>query len=190
MKELENRIIKDGQILGDSVIKVDSFLNHRIDAEFTDAMAKEFARLFDGKGINKILTVEAGGIAVASLTALRMRVPLVFAKKSRASNMSAGVYSSRVHSFTRGADFDIVISRQYLGPKDRVLFLDDFLANGAAAKGIIDICLQAGAELAGIGICIEKCFQPGGDMLREMGYHVESLAMIDSIEGGHITFRE
>ncbi len=190
MKLLEERIAKDGKVIGTEVLKVDSFLNHQIDTSMMKAMGAEFARLFANEGITRILTIEASGIAVALMTALEMDLPMVFAKKSKSRNIGDDVYSAPVHSFTYDRDYIITVSRDYLNADDKVLLLDDFLANGEALRGLISLCSQAGATVGGIGICVEKGFQRGGKQIREMGYHVESLAIIDAMDENGITFRE
>ena len=181
MKLLEDRILRDGIVRDGGVLKVDSFLNHQMDVSFFTEMAKEFERLYHDCGVNKILTIEASGIGVACITAQVFGCPLVFAKKSKTINIAGDVWTSRVHSFTHGRDYDIIVSKDYLTSADRVLLIDDFLANGAALHGLIDLCSQAGADVAGAGICIEKAFQPGGDMIRSSGVRVESLARIKSM---------
>ena len=181
LKLLEDRILRDGIVRDGGVLKVDSFLNHQMDVSFFTEMAKEFERLYHDCGVNKILTIEASGIGVACITAQVFGCPLVFAKKSKTINIAGDVWTSRVHSFTHGRDYDIIVSKDYLTSADRVLLIDDFLANGAALRGLIDLCSQAGADVAGAGICIEKAFQPGGDMIRSSGVRVESLARIKSM---------
>ena len=181
LKLLEERIRRDGIVRDGGVLKVDSFLNHQMDVTFFVEMAKEFERLYHDCGINKILTIEASGIGVACITAQVFGCPLVFAKKSKTLNIAGDVWTSRVHSFTHNRDYDIIVSKDYLTSADRVLLIDDFLANGAALRGLIDLCSQAGAEVVGAGICIEKTFQPGGDMIRSRGVRVESLARIKSM---------
>ncbi|MCR5229151.1 MAG: xanthine phosphoribosyltransferase [Solobacterium sp.] len=190
MKLLEERIAKDGKVLGNEILKVDSFLNHQIDPSMMKAMGKEFAKLFAEDGITRILTIEASGIAVAMMTALEMNLPMVFAKKSKSRNIGDDVFSAPVHSFTYDRDYIITVSRDYLSENDRVLLIDDFLANGEALRGLISLCSQAGATIGGIGICVEKGFQRGGKQIREMGYHVESLAIVDAMDENGITFRE
>ena len=180
---LEERIRRDGIVKDRDVLKVDSFLNHQIDVALLSEMAKEFERLYHDCGVNKILTIEASGIGVASVTALEFGCPLVFAKKNKTSNVAAdSVFSSRIHSFTHGRDYEIIVSRKFLTPEDRVLLIDDFLANGEALNGLIDLVEQAGATLVGAGICVEKAFQPGGDRIRSRGIRVESLARIKSMD--------
>ena len=163
------------------VLKVDSFLNHQMDVAFFGEMAKEFERLYHGCGVNKILTIEASGIGVACVTAQCFGCPVVFAKKSKTKNIAGDVWTSKVQSYTHNRLYDTIVSKDFLGPGDRVLLIDDFLANGAALDGLIDIVRQSGATLVGAGICIEKAFQPGGDRLRSMGIRVESLARIRSM---------
>ena len=181
MEMLKERIRKDGVVKGTDVLKVDSFLNHQMDVELFEEMGKEFRRRFDGCGVNKILTIEASGIGIACVAAQFFRCPVVFAKKSKSSNISDDVYVTRVTSFTHGRVNDVIVSKQYLGPEDTVLIIDDFLANGAALEGLMDLVAQAGAKLAGAGIVIEKAFQPGGDRIWANGIRVESLARIKSM---------
>lgn len=188
MKELEHRILADGKIRPGGILKVDSFLNHQIDPQLLFDMAEELKRLYAGEGINKILTVEASGIAIAAMTGYVMHCPLVFAKKSRTRNISEGVWSAEVESFTHGGTNTIVVSREYLGSADRVLIVDDFLATGAALFGLLDVCRQAGASVAGAGIAVEKVFQGGGEKLRAAGLRIESLAKIESMTDDGITF--
>ena len=182
MKLLEERIARDGVVKDGDVLRVDSFLNHQMDVALLSELADEFKRLFSGCGVNKILTIEASGIAIACLVAERFGCPLVFAKKSRTSNIAGGVWSTKVHSFTHQCDNNVIVSKDFLGKGDRVLLIDDFLANGAALDGLIDLVEQSGASLAGAGICIEKAFQPGGDRIRAKGIRVESLARIRSMD--------
>ncbi len=182
MKLLEDRILKDGVVLSGGVLKVDGFLNHRLDVPFFDELAKEFYRLFGNSDVNKILTVEASGIGLACITALRFGCPVVFAKKSRTKNVTGGIYTAPVFSFTHGEPYEIMVSEAYLGPSDRVLIIDDFLAMGEALRGLRKICEDAGAYVVGAGIAIEKAFQPGGKSLRESGLRVESLARIESMD--------
>ena len=191
MKLLEDRILQEGRVYPGNILKVDSFLNHQIDVELVDKLGNEFYMLYKGMGITKILTIESSGIAIACATARLLNVPVVFAKKSQTLNIGKDVYVTRVSSYTHGKDYDVTVSRRYLNDRDKVLLLDDFLAMGNALKGLIEICDQAGAEVAGIGVCIEKGFQPGGADLRKMGYEVLSLAVIESMsDDGDITFRE
>jgi len=191
MELLKERIRKDGVVKGTDVLKVDSFLNHQMDVELFEEIGKEFRRRFEGCGVNKILTIEASGIGIACVAARFFRCPVVFAKKSKSSNISDDVYATRVTSFTHGRVNDVIVSRQYLGPEDTVLIIDDFLANGAALEGLMDLVAQAGAKLAGAGIVIEKAFQPGGDNIRARGVKVESLARVQSMsEEGGIQFAD
>ena len=184
---LEDRIREQGEIIGSDIVKVDMFLNHRIDVDLLCEIGKEFKRLFATENINKILTIEASGIGVACIAAQYFGVPVVFAKKGIHRNVGNDIYTGEVFSFTKNQTTQIGVSKKYITADDRVLIIDDFLANGAAVKGLIGICEQAGATVEGIGICIEKGFQPGGKELREMGYHLESLAIIKSIDVGIIT---
>ena len=190
MELLEKRILEDGVILPGNVVKVGSFLNHQIDVQLLLELGREVQRRFAGERITKLLTVEASGIAIATAFAAVMGVPVVFAKKHASSNLSGGVYSAATHSYTHGTDYTMVVEKAYLSSADRVLIVDDFLANGAAIQSLISIADQAGAEVAGCAIAIEKGFQHGGDELRKAGVRVESLAVIDSIDGGTITFRK
>ena len=190
MKELEERIAAEGRVLPGEVLKVDSSLNHQLDPVMLEHIAREFHRLFADAGITKILTVEASGIAIATMTAYVFGVPAVFAKKNRSRNLDADVYSAVVHSYTYDRDYTIMLSKRYLKASDHVLIVDDFLANGRAVEGMIQLCEQARAEVSGVGICIEKGFQLGGRLLREKGIHLESLAIIASMEDGKITFRK
>ncbi len=191
MKLLEDRIRKDGVVKAGNVLKVDSFLNHQMDVPFFNEMGKEFKRLFEGTPINKILTIEASGIGIAIIAGLHFQVPVVFAKKSRSSNISDQVYHTIIHSYTHNCDSDVVVSKQYLHADDHLLIIDDFLANGCALEGLIDIAHQAGATVEGIGIAVEKGFQSGGDRLRSQGYRVESLAIVERMDpiSGTIEFR-
>ena len=188
MRELEERIRRDGIIEDGDVLKVDSFLNHQMDVELFRAMGKEWARLFSREGVSKILTIEASGIGIACVAALEFGVPVVFAKKSRTRNLSGEVYRTEVASFTHGGVSEVVVSRRFLSPGDRLLLIDDFLANGAALKGLLDLAAQAGAEVVGAGIAVEKAFQPGGAQLRAKGLRVESLARIKRMGPGFIEF--
>lgn len=189
MKALEDKILDEGKVLNGGVLKVGGFLNQRIDAEFIMEMGREIARLYKDSGINKILTIESSGIAIAMAAALELKVPFVFAKKNKSANVGDDVYSSRIHSFTHNNTYDAVVSKEYITKGDKLLIVDDFLARGNALKGLIDIVAQSGAELSGIAIAIEKGFQGGGDELREKGYRIESLALIDNMENGTINFR-
>ena len=189
MKLLEERIRKDGKIKGGDVLKVDSFLNHQMDVALFQEIGKEFYRLFGDCGVTKILTIEASGIGIACVTAQFFACPVIFAKKSKTKNIAGDVYTSKVESFTHGKVYDIIVSKEFLLPGDRVLLIDDFLANGSALQGLIQLVRDAGAELVGAGICVEKAFQPGGNLIRSMGVRVESLAKIKSMgEDGSIEF--
>lgn len=181
MELLKQRIRQDGVVKGNDVLKVDSFLNHQIDVALLEEIGKEFQRRFAGCGVNKILTIEASGIGIACLTAQSFHCPVVFAKKSQTKNIDGGVYTTKVESFTHGKVYDVIVSKKFLGPEDTVLIIDDFLANGAALEGLIDLVHQAGARLAGAGIVIEKAFQPGGGRIRAQGVRVESLARVKSM---------
>ena len=189
MKLLEERIRKDGKIKGGDVLKVDSFLNHQMDVALFQEIGKEFYRLFGDCGVTKILTIEASGIGIACVTAQFFNVPVIFAKKNKTKNIAGDVYTSKVESFTHGKVYDIIVSKEFLLPGDRVLLIDDFLANGSALQGLIQLVRDAGAELVGAGICVEKAFQPGGNLIRSMGVRVESLARVKSMgEDGSIEF--
>jgi xanthine phosphoribosyltransferase len=191
MKFLEDRIRKDGQVRPGNILKVDSFLNHQLDVELLDEIGKAFYDKYKDAGITRILTIEASGIAIACGCARYFDVPVVFAKKAKSRNIDGEVYTSVVHSFTYGKDYQITLSKKYLGPDDTVLLVDDFLAVGKAMRGMLDICSQAGAKVAGIGIAIEKGFQEGGRTLREQGYNLTSIAIVDSMtDDGQIVFRE
>lgn len=179
---LEQRILKDGIVKEGNVLRVDSFLNHQLDVELLEEIGKEFYKRFKSEKITKVLTVEASGIAIACFVAQKFKVPVVFAKKSKSINLSDDVYSAEVESFTHKTKNTVVVTRKYISKNDRVLVIDDFLANGAALQGLISILNQAGASVAGIGIAIEKGFQPGGQFIRNMGYHLESLAIVESME--------
>ena len=185
MELLKERIRKDGKIRGTDVLKVDRFLNHQMDVQLFAEMGKEFKRRFDGCEINKILTIEASGIGIACLAAQEFGCPLIFAKKNQTKNIAGDVYTSKVESFTHGRVYDIIVSKEFLGPEDKVLIIDDFLANGAALMGLIALVKDAGAQVVGAGIAIEKAFQPGGDMLRAQGVRIESLARVKSMSEEH-----
>ena len=179
---LEQRILKDGIVKEGNVLRVDSFLNHQLDVELLEEIGKEFYKRFKSEKITKVLTVEASGIAIACFVAQKFKVPVVFAKKSKSINLSDDVYSAEVESFTHKTKNTVVVTRKYISKNDRVLVIDDFLANGAALQGLISILNQAGATVAGIGIAIEKGLQPGGQFIRNLGYHLESLAIVESME--------
>ena len=182
MKLLEEKIRKDGVVKEGGVLKVDSFLNHQMDIPLFDEMGKEWKRLFADAPVNKILTIEASGIGVACIAARHFGVPVVFAKKARSVNIDGEVYSTKIESFTHKRVYDVIVSKKFLGPEDHVLIIDDFLANGKALEGLIRIVESAGAVLEGIGIAIEKGFQPGGELIRGKGVRVESLAVIESMD--------
>ena len=188
MKLLEERILKDGKVRPGGILKVDSFLNHQIDPQLLYAMAEEFYRLYGGCGVNKILTVEASGIAIAAVAGYVFGCPMVFAKKGKTKNISDDVWTAEVESFTHGGVNTILVSKEYLSEKDHVLIVDDFLATGAALYGLRALCRLAGAEIVGAGIAIEKAFQGGGDRLRAEGMRVESLARISSMTDDSICF--
>ena len=191
MRLLEERIKEDGQVRPGNILKVDSFLNHQLDVSLLEQLGKEFFERFKDKGITRILTIEASGIALACLAAQYFKVPVVFAKKAKSKNLDGELYTSTVHSFTYGKDFTVTLSKKFLTKDDTVLRIDDFLAVGKALRGLIDICGQAEANIAGIGIAIEKGFQSGGKELREMGFDVYSLAIIDEMDDeGNISFKE
>ncbi len=190
MKLLEERIKKDGIVREGGIVKVDSFLNHQMDVSLIAEIGKEFYRLFSNENITKILTVEASGIGIAIMAAQCFGVPMVFAKKAESKNLDADVFTSTVTSYTKGKDYQIRVSKKCIGPDDRVLIIDDFLAKGKAILGLKDIIEQSGATLVGAGICIEKGFQDGGKIIREMGIRLESLAIVELDDDGGIRFRE
>lgn len=189
MKSLEEKIVREGTVLPGNILKVGSFLNQQLDCDFLMEMGKEIARIFEGCQITKVLTIEASGIAVAVAAGAAMHIPAVFAKKHNTGNLSGDLYKTVVHSYTHNTDYNIVVSKEYITEKDRVLIVDDFLANGKAIEGLIDIVNQSGAELAGAAVAIEKGFQHGGDALRERGIRVESLAIVESMGDCSIEFR-
>ena len=189
MKALKERILRDGKCFPGGVLKVDSFINHQMDASLMRSMSVEFVRRFASARINKIITVEASGIAPAIMVGNLLELPVVYAKKKKTSTME-NLLCTTIHSFTKGKDYTVCVSSEYLGPEDKVLFIDDFLANGNAALGILDLVQQAGASLEGMGFLIEKAFQKGGDKLREQGIHVESLAIVDSLDDCTIRLRD
>ena len=191
MKLLEERIRKDGTVKAGNVLKVDSFLNHQMDIDLFNEMGKEWARLFADRKITKILTVEASGIGIACVAAQHFHVPVVFAKKSQSVNIDGEVYSTKIESFTHKRVYDVIVSKKFLHPEDHILIIDDFLANGCALEGLIDIVNKAGASVEGVGIAVEKGFQKGGDLIRSKGIRVESLAIVESMDDktGEITFR-
>lgn len=183
MKLLEDKIVNEGKVYDGDVLKVDGFLNHRMDIGFINEIGKEFYRLYKDEGVNKILTIESSGIGIACVAAMHFEpiVPVVFAKKAVSLNLGKDLYSTKVFSYTKGKTYDAVVSKNYLSPEDRVLIIDDFLANGSALQALIDLCRQAGATVVGAGIVIEKSYQDGGEMIRNMGVRVESLARIRSM---------
>ena len=190
LKALEEKILKEGTVLPGSILKVGSFLNHQIDPAFIIEMGKEISRIYAGNEVTKILTIEASGIAIAVGAGIVMNLPVVFAKKHNSSNVDGELYCSVVHSYTHGRDYNVVVSKEFIKPGDKVLIVDDFLANGKALLGLIDIVKQAKAEVVGCTCAIEKGFQRGGDNLRKEGVRVESLAVIESMENNMITFRK
>ena len=190
MELLKKRILKDGEIITDQILRVDSFLNHQIDPSLIEEIASEFVYRFSDTLFNKIVTVESSGIAPAVMTGLKLSIPVIFAKKNKPSTIVENTYSSTVHSYTKNSDYEISVSSKYIKRGDRILIIDDFLANGSASRALISIAEQGGAKVGGIGIVIEKGFQNGGTLLREMGYRVVSLAVIESLMGNKIQFKE
>ena len=191
MNCLEERILKDGIVKEDNVLKVDSFLNHQMDIELFNEMGKEWKKRFEGKNINKILTIEASGIGIACIVAQHFNVPVVFAKKSKSINIEGEMYTAEVESFTHKNKNQVIVSKRFLNEDDHVLIIDDFLANGCALQGLIQIVQQAGGTVEGIGIAVEKGFQTGGKIIRNLGFHLESLAIVEEMnwETGEIKFR-
>lgn len=192
MNFLEERIVKDGIVKEGNVLKVDSFLNHQMDISLFNQMGAEFKKRFEGKNINKILTIEASGIGIACVVAMHFNVPVVFAKKSKSINIDGDMYIAEVESFTHKCKNQVIVSKKFLNEDDHVLIIDDFLANGCALQGLISIIKQAGGTVEGIGIAIEKGFQNGGNIIRNLGYQLESLAIVDSMDAatGTVKFRE
>ena len=192
MELLKERIRKDGKVKEGNVLKVDSFLNHQMDIHLFQEIGKEFQKRFQGEEINKILTIEASGIGIACIVAQSFDVPVVFAKKTQTKNIAGGTWTTKVESFTHGRIYDIIVAKEFLGKGDKVLIIDDFMANGKALEGLAELVTMSGAELVGAGIVIEKGFQPGGDELRRKGIRVESLAIIESMNDktGEIVFRD
>ena len=192
MNFLEERIVKDGIVKEGNVLKVDSFLNHQMDIALFDEMGAEFKKRFADANINKIVTIEASGIGIACIVARHFNVPVVFAKKSKSINIDGDVYKAEVESFTHKCKNNVIVSRKFLGPDDHVLIIDDFLANGCALQGLISIVNEAGGTVEGIGIAVEKGFQNGGRIIRNLGFHLESLAIVESIDAtsGEIVFRQ
>ena len=191
MKLLKDRILKDGVVKPGNILKVDSFLNHQMDITLINEIGKEFKRRFSDCPITKILTIEASGIGIACVAAQHFHVPVVFAKKSQSVNIDGEVYSTKIESFTHKRVYDVIVSKKFLHPEDHILIIDDFLANGCALEGLIDIVNKAGASVEGVGIAVEKGFQKGGDLIRSKGIRVESLAIVESMDDktGEITFR-
>ena len=190
MQQLKERILKEGKVLPGNIIKVDGFLNHRVDTRLMGQIADEFARLFDVENITMVLTAEASGIALATICAERYNVPMVFAKKAKSDNIEGGLYQSEIFSYTYKKKVTQILSKEWLNANDRVLIIDDFMANGEAVRGLCDLVSQAGAELVGIGIAVEKGFQGGGDRLRAMDVNYHALAVIESADENGIVFRE
>lgn len=190
MKLLKEKIMNEGKVLSDTVLKVDSFLNHQIDPQLMKEIGEEFANRFTNDVITKILTIESSGIAPATMLGLTIGAPVVFARKRKSLTLSGNLYSSKVHSFTKNETNEISVSKDFLSPDDNVLIIDDFLANGEAVKGLLEIAEQSGAMVVGVGIVIEKGFQAGGQILRERGIRVESLANIKSLANGQVEFYE
>lgn len=190
MQQLKERILREGRVLPGNIIKVDGFLNHRVDTALMGELADEFARYFDVKNITLVLTAEASGIALATICAQKYGVPMVFAKKAKSDNIEGGLYQSDIFSYTYKKKVTLLVSQDWITPNDRVLIIDDFMAKGYAMRGLIDIVNKAGAQLMGIGVAVEKGFQDGGDSLRREGYPIKSLAIIDGAEDGVIRFRE
>ena len=188
MKLLEKRIIENGAVLPGNVLKVDSFLNHQIDVDLVDKLGAEWKRLFADEEITKIMTIEASGIAIACITAMHFNVPVVFAKRSRSSNIGNNFYTTPVVSFTHGNTYDVIVSKDFISPEDRILIIDDFLANGSALRALINIIEEAEATVVGAGVAIEKAFLRGGDKIRDLGYKVEALARIKSMSDNKIEF--
>ncbi|MEA4939650.1 MAG: xanthine phosphoribosyltransferase [Christensenella sp.] len=189
MKQFQDRIRTEGRVLPGNIIKVDGFLNHRVDTALMRSMAKEFKSRFDLTGLTLVLTVEASGIALATICAEEFGVPLVFAKKAKSDNIEGGLYKSEIYSYTYKKQVTLIVSSQWLKATDKVLIIDDFLANGEALRGLVEIVQESGAELLGIGVAIEKGFQPGGQKLRDAGIHLESLAIVESANETGIVFR-
>ncbi|MBR4701139.1 MAG: xanthine phosphoribosyltransferase [Oscillospiraceae bacterium] len=190
MQALKDRIKREGKVLPGNIIKVDGFLNHRVDCALLGEMADAFAELFDLSGVDLVLTAEASGIALASICAYRWNKPMIFAKKAKSDNIEGGLFKSEIMSYTYGKKVTLILSRQWLTPGTRVLIIDDFMARGEAVRGLCGLVEQAGAELVGVGIAVEKGFQGGGDRLRELGVNYHALAVIDEAKPDHITFRE
>lgn len=189
MNELQKRIVEEGRVLPGDIIKVDGFMNHLVDIKLQRALAKDFAEHFKGREITKVMTVEASGIPLATITADELGVPLLFAKKAKSDNIEGGLVCSEIHSYTYNKKVTLMVSAEWIGPEDKILIVDDFMANGEAMRGLVDIITQVGAELVGVAIAIEKGYQGGGDRLRAKGVDVYSLAIVDHAEPGNIVFR-
>ena len=190
MQKLKERINREGKVLPGGIIKIDGFLNHRVDTALMVEIADEFAKYFDVSDITMVLTAEASGIALATICASRYGVPMVFAKKAKSDNIEGGLYQSDIYSYTYKKKVTLLVAQDWISSSDKVLIVDDFMANGEAMRGLLDIVSKSGAKLAGIGVAVEKGFQHGGDRLREAGYDLRSLAIIESAEDGVITFRD
>ena len=190
MKLLEERINKDGKVFPGNILKVDSFLNHQIDVGLLSEMGKEIKRLYADSGVNKVLTIEASGIAIASIAAQYFDCPVLFAKKTKTKNIANSVYKTQVHSFTHGRDYDVIVSKDFISEDDTVLIIDDFLAEGNALLGLIDLCNQAGAKIAGCAIAVEKGFQQGREKVEAKGIRVESLAIVESMDDNSVAFKK
>lgn len=190
LNQLEERIRREGVVLPGNIVKVDGFLNHRVDTKLMRDLAKEFGRQFDLTGLTAVLTVEASGIALATICAEEFGVPLIFAKKAKSDNIEGGLYTSEIYSYTYKKKVKLIVASQWLGPNDKVLIVDDFLANGEALRGLVEIVEEAGAELVGIGVAVEKGFQPGGKKLRDAGRKLVSLAIIEQADENGFVFRK
>ena len=190
MNLLQERIQKEGKVLPGNIVKVDGFLNHRVDVAFLKEIAEDFYRIFKDEKPTMIATIEASGIALATVCADRFGIPMIFAKKAKSDNIEGGLYQSEIFSYTYKKKVNLILAAEWLGPSERVLIIDDFLANGEALRGLLDIIRQSGAETVGVGIAVEKGFQPGGARLREQGVNLHSLAIIESAENGKIIFRD
>ena len=190
MQELKDRIVKEGKVLPGNIIKVDGFLNHRIDTELMDHIAEEFGKHFNMDEVTMILTAEASGIALSAIVARHFHKPMIFAKKAKSDNIEGGLYQSDIFSYTYKKKVTLLVSKEWISSDDKILIIDDFMANGEAMRGLCDIVKEAGAELVGIGIAVEKGFQHGGDRIREAGINIQSLAIIDSADENGFVFRE
>lgn len=190
MRLLEQRILRDGKVRAGGILKVDGFLNHQMDVELFAQLAKQWHEAFRNDNVNKILTIEASGIGLACIAAQQFGCPVLFAKKTKTKNIDGSVYKTQVVSYTHGTTYEVIVAKEYLLSSDRVLLIDDFLANGAALEGLCELVRQAGATLVGAGIAVEKCFQPGGARLRAQGLRIESLAKIASMSENGLTFAD